>query len=156
MPCNLANGRDNATNGDGRAVRCLLRSRAMSEARNVLGGPLHPCGNDPITGFFRDGCCRGSDDDKGKHTVCARMTEDFLAFSKANGNDLLTPLPHFGFPGLEPGDRWCLCADRWKQALDAGMAPPVILESTDEASLQVVSLEDLRAHAIPARRVTLA
>ncbi len=128
----------------------------MSEERNVLGNPLHPCGTDPMTGFFRDGACRTCAEDRGVHTVCARVTEDFLAFSKSNGNDLSTPVPQFGFPGLKPGDRWCLCAGRWKDALDAGMAPPVVLESTHEATLEVVSLEDLREHAIPALRVVKA
>ncbi|MGH1345865.1 MAG: DUF2237 family protein [Nannocystales bacterium] len=128
----------------------------MSEERNVLGNPLHPCGTDPVTGFFRDGACRTCAEDHGVHTVCARVTEDFLAFSKSNGNDLSTPMPQFGFPGLKPGDRWCLCAGRWKFALEAGMAPPVVLESTHEATLEVVSLEDLREHAIPALRVVKA
>lgn len=128
----------------------------MSEERNVLGNPLHPCGTDPVTGFFRDGACRTCEEDRGVHTVCARVTEDFLAFSKSNGNDLSTPVPQFGFPGLKPGDRWCLCAGRWKDALDAGMAPPVVLESTHEATLEVVSLADLREHAIPALRVVKA
>lgn len=128
----------------------------MSEPRNVLGGPLHPCGSDPVTGFFRDGSCKTCEEDLGVHTVCARVTEDFLDFSRANGNDLSTPRPEFGFPGLKPGDRWCLCAGRWKEALDAGMAPPVILESTHEATLEIVDLADLREHAIPALRVVKA
>ena len=128
----------------------------MSEPRNVLGEPLQPCGVDPVTGFFRDGVCNTCEEDRGVHTVCARVTEDFLAFSRANGNDLSTPLPQFSFPGLKPGDRWCLCAARWKDALEAGMAPPVILEATHEASLGVVSLDDLREHAIPALRVVKA
>lgn len=109
-----------------------------------------------MTGFFRDGSCKTCEEDRGLHTVCARVTEEFLAFSRANGNDLSTPHPEFGFPGLEPGDRWCLCAGRWKQALDAGMAPPVILESTHEATLEVVDLAELREHAIPALRVVKA
>jgi uncharacterized protein (DUF2237 family) len=128
----------------------------MSEPRNVLGGPLHPCSSDPMTGFFRDGSCKTCEEDLGVHTVCARVTEEFLDFSRANGNDLSTPRPEFGFPGLKPGDRWCLCAVRWKQALDAGMAPPVILESTHEATLDVVELAELREHAIPALRVVKA
>lgn len=128
----------------------------MAEPRNVLGGPLHPCGTDPMTGFFRDGSCRTCEEDRGVHTVCARVTEEFLDFSRVNGNDLSTPRPEFGFPGLKPGDRWCLCAGRWKQALDAGMAPPVILESTHEATLEVVELAELREHAIPALRVVKA
>lgn len=109
-----------------------------------------------MTGFFRDGKCRTCAEDRGVHTVCARVTEEFLRFSKANGNDLSTPLHQFGFPGLQPGDRWCLCAGRWKQALDAGMAPPVILEATHENTLEVVSLEELREHAIPALAVVKA
>lgn len=109
-----------------------------------------------MTGFFRDGSCKTCEEDRGLHTVCARVTEEFLAFSRANGNDLSTPHPEFGFPGLKPGDRWCLCAGRWKQALDAGMAPPVILESTHEATLEVVDLAELREHAIPALRVVKA
>jgi uncharacterized protein (DUF2237 family) len=136
--------------------RCLLPCAAMSEPRNVLGGPLHPCSKDPVTGYFRDGSCRTCEEDRGVHTVCARVTEEFLSFSRANGNDLSTPVPQFGFPGLRPGDRWCLCAGRWKQALDAGMAPPVILESTHEATLEVVSLAELQEHAIPALRVVKA
>jgi len=128
----------------------------MSEPRNVLGGPLLPCGVDPVTGFFRDGTCNTCAEDRGVHTVCARVTEEFLAFSRANGNDLSTPLPQFSFPGLKPGDRWCLCAGRWKDALEAGMAPPVILEATHEGTLRVVSLDDLREHAIPALRVVKA
>lgn len=109
-----------------------------------------------MTGFFRDGSCKTCEEDRGVHTVCARVTEEFLDFSRANGNDLSTPRPEFGFPGLKPGDRWCLCAGRWKQALDAGMAPPVILESTHEATLEIVDLAELREHAIPALRVVKA
>jgi uncharacterized protein (DUF2237 family) len=109
-----------------------------------------------MTGFFRDGSCKTCKEDRGVHTVCARVTEEFLDFSRANGNDLSTPRPEFGFPGLEPGDRWCLCAGRWKQALEAGMAPPVILESTHEATLEIVELVELREHAIPALRVVKA
>lgn len=124
--------------------------------RNVLGEPLRECGRDPITGFFRDGKCSTCAEDLGVHTVCARVTEDFLNFSRANGNDLSTPRPDYGFAGLRPGDRWCLCAARWKQALEAGMAPPVILEATHEATLEVVSLDELREHAIPALRVVEA
>ncbi len=109
-----------------------------------------------MTGFFRDGFCRTCAEDRGVHTVCARVTEEFLAFSKANGNDLSTPMRQFGFPGLKPGDRWCLCAGRWKEALEAGMAPPVILEATHENTLKVVSLDELREHAIPALAVVQA
>ena len=116
-------------------------------ARNVLGTALIPCSTSPLTGFFRDGCCNTGDEDHGQHTVCAEMTEAFLAFSQARGNDLSTPRPNWGFPGLRPGDRWCLCVSRWKEALDAGCAPPVILRATHAAALDVVTLADLQAHA---------
>ncbi len=118
-------------------------------ATNVLGTELVGCSTDPMTGYFRDGCCRTDASDGGLHTVCVRVTEDFLAFSRSSGNDLSTPVPAYQFPGLRPGDRWCLCAPRWKEALEAGAAPPVILEATDRATLEVVDLEDLRALAIP-------
>lgn len=121
------------------------------ESVNVLGGPLKPCSYDPRTGFFRDGCCNTGPEDRGRHTVCVRVTEDFLAFSRACGNDLSTPRPEFGFPGLRAGDRWCLCASRWVQALKAGVAPKVILASTHRATLEVVSLDVLSAHAMPTR-----
>ena len=116
--------------------------------KNVLGQPLHACGSEPVTGFHRDGFCRTGAADAGRHTVCAVMTQEFLEFSRANGNDLSTPLPAFGFPGLEPGDRWCVCAGRWAQALAAGVAPPVVLQATAEQALEVVSFEDLFAHAL--------
>lgn len=115
--------------------------------RNVVGGPLMTCSRSPLTGFFRDGCCRTGPDDVGLHTVCAVMTESFLAFTVAAGNDLVTPQPQWQFPGLVPGDRWCLCAARWLEAAAAGQAPPVVLEATDEKTLAVVPLELLRAHA---------
>jgi uncharacterized protein len=114
-------------------------------AKNVLGGELETCSTDPLTGFYRNGCCDTGGDDLGVHTVCAMVTAEFLAFSQARGNDLSTPQP--GFPGLQPGDRWCLCAPRWQEALDAGVAPPVRLEATHIATLEWVRLEDLRAHA---------
>jgi uncharacterized protein (DUF2237 family) len=117
-------------------------------SRNVLGGPLAPCATDPMTGFFRDGCCNTGPDDRGLHTVCAVMTAEFLAFSKARGNDLSTPVPQYRFPGLKPGDRWCLVAARWREALQAGRAPKVHLAATHEATLHVVSLEELKKHAI--------
>jgi uncharacterized protein (DUF2237 family) len=117
-------------------------------ARNVLGGELEPCSFDPLTGFYRSGCCDAGADDPGVHVVCARVTEEFLAFSVSRGNDLVTPVPAFGFPGLRPGDQWCLCADRWHEALDAGVAPPVVLEATHARALEWVSLEDLRRHAV--------
>jgi hypothetical protein len=123
------------------------RGRGM--ARNVLGGVLSPCSTEPLTGWFRDGCCNTDANDIGLHTVCAIMTEAFLAFSRARGNDLSTPRPEFGFPGLKPGERWCLCAARWQEAFEAGQAPQVVLSATHAATLGVVRLDDLRAHAVP-------
>lgn len=120
----------------------------MSPARNVLGGELEPCSLDPVTGFFRDGCCNTGPEDVGSHLVCVRVTAEFLEFSKAAGNDLSTPHPDWMFPGLKPGDQWCLCVLRWKQALEAGMAPQVVLEATHAATLEFVTLKDLRAHAL--------
>ena len=114
---------------------------------NVLGGPLLACSYDPLTGFFRDGCCETGVDDVGSHTVCARVTADFLAFSRSRGNDLSTPRPEYRFKGLVEGDRWCLCAARWLEAYEAGMAPPVVLESTHEMALRIVPLQALLAHA---------
>ena len=122
--------------------------RQEALAQNVLGEPLAPCSLDPVTGFYRDGCCNTGYDDTGIHTVCVRVTAKFLAFSKQRGNDLSTPAPQFGFPGLKPGDQWCLCAGRWKEALDAGVAPPVILQATHEEALAVVPLAVLKQHAI--------
>jgi uncharacterized protein (DUF2237 family) len=119
-----------------------------AEDTNVLGGRLEPCSVEPRTGFYRDGCCNTGPEDLGLHVVCARMTAKFLAFSKAQGNDLSTPQPDFGFPGLKPGDRWCLCAGRWREALEAGVAPPVVLSATHEEALAVVSLDDLKRHAL--------
>lgn len=116
--------------------------------RNVLGGELEICGTDPLTGFFRDGCCNTGAEDVGLHVVCVVTTAEFLAFSKSRGNDLSTPIPEYGFPGLKPGDRWCLCAARWQEALEAGTAPRVVLAATHAAALQVVSLDDLKRHAI--------
>ena len=116
--------------------------------RNVLGGPLRACSYDPVTGYFRDGCCRTREDDAGLHVVCVRVTADFLAFSMHQGNDLSTPRPEWRFPGLQPGDRWCLCAERWLEAWRAGVAPPVALDATHEAALQVIPLEVLQAHAL--------
>jgi len=117
-------------------------------ARNVLGGPLGECSAKPLTGFFRDGCCNTGAQDRGAHTVCALMTKEFLEFSQARGNDLSTPMPDFGFPGLKPGDRWCLCAARWKEAFQAGAAPKVVLTATHERTLDFVSLDELKKHAI--------
>ncbi len=120
------------------------------EGTSVLGGPLLPCSVAPITGFFRDGCCNTGPEDLGSHTVCVEVTAEFLAFSATRGNDLATPLPAYGFPGLRPGDRWCLCAPRWEEARQAGVAPPVLLEATHVAALDYVSLDHLRAHALDA------
>jgi uncharacterized protein (DUF2237 family) len=117
--------------------------------RNVLGGPLAPCSRDPLTGFFRDGCCRTGPGDVGVHTVCAVMTKDFLTFTVSVGNDLVTPRPEWDFPGLVEGDRWCLCAERWLEAARAGRAPPVVLEATHEKSLGIVPFELLKKHAAP-------
>ncbi|MBE0638227.1 MAG: DUF2237 domain-containing protein [Bacteroidales bacterium] len=116
-------------------------------ANNVFGTTLKPCSQRPVTGFYRDGICRTGEDDYGTHTVCAVMTEEFLRFSFDRGNDLITPMPQYRFPGLGPGDRWCLCALRWKEAFLAGVAPPVILEATNESTLRLIDLEDLVKHA---------
>jgi hypothetical protein len=116
--------------------------------KNVFGEPIETCSNTPLTGYFRDGCCNTSPDDHGSHTVCAVMTDDFLAFSKAAGNDLSTPMPEYEFPGLKAGDRWCLCAARWLQAFEAGMAPRVVLAATHERALEIVALRDLKRFAI--------
>ncbi|MBL8394829.1 MAG: DUF2237 domain-containing protein [Candidatus Accumulibacter sp.] len=116
--------------------------------RNVLGGILGSCSEKPMTGFFRDGCCNTSDEDFGSHTICVVLTAEFLEFSRARGNDLSTPRPEFHFPGLKPGDRWCLCATRWHEALQAGKAPRVVLNASNEACLLIVPLDDLKRHAI--------
>jgi uncharacterized protein (DUF2237 family) len=117
-------------------------------SRNVLGGPLESCSIQPMTGFFRNGCCDTSREDLGSHTVCAVMTAAFLDYSKSCGNDLSTPMPDYGFPGLKPDDRWCLCAPRWQEALDAGKAPRVVLRATHEGALDYCSLADLKRHAV--------
>ena len=114
---------------------------------NVLGGELQNCGRDPLTGFYRTGCCETGPDDLGTHVVCAVMTDEFLQFTKTRGNDLSTPRPDLRFPGLTAGDRWCLCVSRWKEALDADVAPPVVLAATHARALDVVSLDQLNAHA---------
>ncbi len=126
-----------ATNGNGH----------YPKPRNVLGDTLESCCTDPMTGFYRDGYCRTGADDTGRHTVCILATDEFLAYSKSVGNDLSTPMPQYAFPGVKEGDKWCLCMLRWKQALDDGMAPQVVLASTHESALTVVSIEDLRRHA---------
>ena len=118
------------------------------EGRNVLGEPLAPCSERPMTGFFRDGCCNTGPQDVGSHTVCAVMTAEFLAFSKKAGNDLSTAMPDYGFPGLNPGDRWCLCAPRWQEAFEAGNAPRVVLAATHQGALDYCALADLKRHAI--------
>ena len=119
----------------------------MGNAKNVLGGDLTSCSTSPVTGFYRDGCCNTGASDMGLHLVCAEMTAEFLEFSVERGNDLVTPMPLHQFPGLKPGDRWCLCVQRWQEALEAGVAPPVDLEATHISSLEFVTLEDLQSHA---------
>ncbi len=116
--------------------------------QNVLGGPLSTCSTEPVTGYFRDGCCRTGAEDLGTHTVCAVMTAEFLHYTRSRGNDLSTPRPEFRFPGLTPGDRWCLCAARWKEAFLAGVAPRVVLEATHARTLELVDLETLRRFAV--------
>jgi uncharacterized protein len=130
--------RDDSGNGGGRP----------SSPRNVLGDRLDVCATEPQTGFFRDGCCNTSPEDVGSHTVCAVMTAAFLEFSQSRGNDLSTPMPQFGFPGLRPGDRWCLCAPRWREALEAGYPPRVVLRATHERALEHCSLADLKRFAL--------
>lgn len=125
----------------------MAASPRSHEARNVLGTPLVACSYDPLTGWHRDGCCRTDDNDHGSHVICARMTAAFLNFQFERGNDLITPRPELRFRGLKPGDRWCVCARRWREAMRAGCAPPVVLEATHERALQVVTLEQLQQHA---------
>jgi uncharacterized protein (DUF2237 family) len=120
----------------------------MTEARNVLGKELQTCCTSPMTGYYRDGKCSTGAGDVGAHIVCAQLTEEFLTFSKSKGNDLTTPVPAFDFPGLKPGDCWCLCASRWKEALDAGVAPPVNLSATHALAVEYVSLDELKQHAL--------
>ena len=120
----------------------------MSAERNVLGGELEPCGTDPVTGFFRDGCCRTSPEDLGSHTVCTVVTAEFLTYMQQVGNDLVTPHPQWQFPGLVPGDRWCVVALRWLQAYEAGFACPVVLAATHESALELVPLRALQEHAV--------
>lgn len=118
----------------------------MAEEKNILGTSLQSCCTDPMTGFYRDGCCVTGPQDGGKHVICAQVTEAFLLFSKNRGNDLINPVPAYGFPGLKPGDRWCLCASRWQEAYEAGVAPPVVPEATHEAALKYISREALEAN----------
>jgi uncharacterized protein len=120
----------------------------MTESRNVLGGKLEICSISPMTGFLRNGCCETGPQDIGSHVVCAQVTQEFLAYTKSRGNDLTSPFPMFQFPGLKPGDKWCLCVSRWKEALEAGFAPPIVLSATHEAALSVVALEILKEHAL--------
>lgn len=115
---------------------------------NVLGSELQSCSHDPVTGFYRTGCCENHGDDPGMHTVCGRVTAEFLEYSKSQGNDLSTPMPQYGFDGLVPGDHWCICAPRWKEAFDAGQACSVVLESTHISTLEYIDLADLKAHAV--------
>ena len=119
-----------------------------SKARNVLGTSLKSCCSDPLTGFYRNGRCETGPEDQGLHIVCAEMTAKFLAFTRSRGNDLSTPAPELGFPGLRPGDRWCLCVERWREAWEAGVAPPVVLEATHISALEFIMLEDLQRHAL--------
>ncbi|WP_445247978.1 DUF2237 family protein [Microcoleus sp. OTE_8_concoct_300] len=119
----------------------------VTEATNVVGGKLETCCTSPMTGYYRDGKCNTGGGDFGVHTVCAQLTEEFLQFTKSKGNDLSTPVPEFNFPGLKPGDCWCLCASRWKEAMDAGVAPPVVLAATHALTLEYVSLDELKQHA---------
>jgi uncharacterized protein (DUF2237 family) len=121
----------------------------MEKVKNVLGTALETCSRTPLTGFFRDGSCHTGPNDVGSHTVCVQVTDEFLQITQIMGNDLSTPQPRLGFPGLKPGDRWCLCALRWQEALEAGVAPPVILRATHEAALQHVAMADLVKHAAP-------
>lgn len=120
----------------------------MPTAKNVLGGPLQSCSTKPLTGFYRNGCCDTGAEDIGLHLVCTQVTAEFLAHQRSIGNDLSTPYPAYGFPGLRPGDRWCVCVERWKQSLEAGMAAPVVLEATHISTLEYVDLEDLQRLAV--------
>ena len=119
-----------------------------NDDRNVLGGTLATCSTRPLTGFYRDGCCNTGPEDLGLHVVCAQVTREFLEFARGRGNDLITPAPQFGFPGLTPGDRWCVCAGTWREAYEAGVAPPVVLGATHEETLAVVPLDALKEHAL--------
>jgi hypothetical protein len=120
----------------------------MDKSVNVFDEPLIPCGSDPVTGFYRDGCCNTCDEDLGSHTVCVQLTQEFLQYSRFRGNDLSTPMPEFGFPGLNPGDSWCLCAARWLEACEQEMAPRVFLTRTHKRALEIVPLHKLKEHAV--------
>lgn len=132
---------------DARSMSKAELEQLLTERLNVFGEPIAACSTAPLTGFFRDGCCATGPADRGLHTVCAEMTAEFLAFSAERGNDLVTPRPEFRFEGLKPGDRWCLCAMRWLEAYDEGLAPPVFLRATHKATLLVAPLEALKSHA---------
>lgn len=125
-----------------------FKGNGVSDARNVLGGLLQVCSVSPMTGFVRDGICHTGPQDIGSHTVCVQMTEAFLDYSLQHGNDLISPVPEYDFPGLQPGDRWCMCAARWLQAAEDGMAPPVVLDATHARALQQIALGDLQYHAL--------
>jgi uncharacterized protein len=129
-----------------------MQPAAREPDRNVIGGALLECSAEPVTGFFRDGCCATGPEDVGSHTVCTIVTERFLSFSRRAGNDLSTPQPQFGFPGLRPGDRWCVCAARWLEAHDSGCAPPVLLAATHERALELIGIDTLLAYAIEPER----
>jgi uncharacterized protein (DUF2237 family) len=129
-----------------------MERTAREPDRNVIGGSLLECSAEPLTGFFRDGCCATGPEDVGSHTVCTIVTEQFLSFSRRTGNDLSTPQPQFGFPGLRPGDRWCVCAARWLEAHDSGCAPPVLLAATHERALDLIEIDTLLAYAIEPER----
>jgi hypothetical protein len=136
-------GRDFAYNSTREAILPM-----PYDDKNVLGGALAPCSTSPRTGFYRDGCCNTGPEDVGLHVVCAQVTAEFLAFARARGNDLVTPAPEFGFPGLRPGDRWCVCAATWREAFEAGVASPVVLAATHEETLAVIPLQALKQHAL--------
>ena len=159
MDVNLLVAADRASasepGGDGAGAEGAERAQPLVKCaelgvmqRNVLGDELVPCSHDPLTGYYRTGCCENRGDDPGMHVVCCQVTEEFLRFEAEHGNDLSTPVPEYGFAGLVPGDQWCVCAARWAEALTHGMACPVVLESTHVSALEFVSLDDLRAHAV--------
>lgn len=131
-------------------VRAAMSTEASGAdaPRNVLGGPLGCCCTSPKTGYYRDGYCRTDASDHGRHVICSQVSQEFLTYSKSRGNDLMTPSPGFGFPGLKPGDKWCLCASRWKEAYDAGVAPPIFLACTHAKALEYVTLDQLKQHAV--------
>ena len=129
-------------------VHVFAEAAIANDDRNVLGGRLEPCSTEPLTGFYRDGCCNTGPEDRGLHVVCTRVTREFLDFARAQGNDLISPAPEFGFPGLKSGDRWCVCAATWRQAFEAGVASPVVLAATHEETLAVIPLDALKKHAL--------